>query len=78
MPSSAGTHGSADDINENGERLLSLCSTSGLSIGNTFVRHKRIHKKAWTSPDVNTSNEIDYNYVSTTDGALPCKMYWPI
>ena len=60
IPSSIGPHDSADDINDNGERLLSLCSTSGLSIGNTFFKHKRIHKKTWTSPDGNTSNEIDY------------------
>ena len=59
IPSSIGPHGSADDINDNGERLLSLCSTSGLSIGNTFFKHKRIHKNTWTSPDGNTSNEID-------------------
>ena len=59
IPSSIGPHGSADDINDNGERLLSLCSTSGLSIGNTFFKHKRIHKKTWTSPDGNTSNEFD-------------------
>ena len=62
IPSSIGPHGSADDINDNGGRLLSLCSTSGLSIGNTFFKHKRIHKKTWTSPDGNTSNEIDYMY----------------
>ena len=47
IPSSIGPHGSADDINDNGDRLLSLCS-------------KRIHKKSWTFPDGNTSNEIDY------------------
>ena len=51
IPSSIGPHGSADDINDNGERLLSLCSTSGLSIGNTFFKQKRIHKNTWTSPD---------------------------
>ena len=60
IPTSIGPHGSADDINDNGERLLSLCSTSGISIGNTFFKHKRIHKNTWTSQDGNTSNEIDY------------------
>ena len=38
IPSSIVPHGSADDINDNGELLLSLCSTSGLSIGNTFFQ----------------------------------------
>ena len=60
IPSSIGPHGPADDINDNSERLLSLCSISGLSIGNTFFKHKCIHKKIWTSPDRNTSNEIYY------------------
>ena len=60
IPSSIGPRGSADDINDNGERLLSICSISSLSIGNTFFKHKRIHKNTWTSPDGNTSNEIDY------------------
>ena len=45
IPTSIVPHGPADDINDNGELLLSLCSTSGLSIGNTFFKHKRIHKK---------------------------------
>ena len=60
VPSSIGPHGSADDINDNGERKLSLSSTSGVSIGNTVFKHKRTRKKTWTSPDGNTSNEIDY------------------
>ena len=34
---------------------------SGLSIGNTFSKHKRIHTQTWTSPEGNTSNEIDYD-----------------
>ena len=60
IPSSIGPHGSADNINDNGDRLLSLCSTIGLSIGNTFFKHKRIHKNTWISPDGNTSDDIDY------------------
>ena len=45
VPSSLGPHGSADDINDNGERKLSLSSTSGISIGNTVFKHKRTRKK---------------------------------
>ena len=71
IPISTGPHGSADDINDNGERLLSLCSTSGISIGNTFVKHGRIHKKTWTSPDGNTSNEIDFIYINNRPSSLP-------
>ena len=67
MVTEEGYHAGPHYINDNGERLMSLCSTSGLSIGNTFVKHGRIHKKTWTSPDGNTSNilngygNIDYN-----------------
>ena len=64
IPTSVGPHGSADDINDNGERLLSLGRvSSGLSIGNTFFKHKRTHKKTCSSPDGNTSNEIDFIYI---------------
>ena len=40
VPSSIAPHGSADDINDNGERKLSLSSTSGISIGNTVFKQK--------------------------------------
>ena len=59
-----GPHGSAQETNDNGERLLSLCSISGLCIGKTFFHHKTIHKKTWTSPDGKTQNEIDYICIS--------------
>ncbi|KAJ8353066.1 hypothetical protein AAFF_G00112060 [Aldrovandia affinis] len=42
-----------------------LTSTNGLSIGNTFFKHKQIHKVTWVSPDGNTWNELDYICTST-------------
>ncbi|KAJ8384508.1 hypothetical protein AAFF_G00204230 [Aldrovandia affinis] len=42
-----------------------LASTNGLSIGNTFFKHKQIHKMTWVSPDGNTRNELDYICTST-------------
>jgi len=60
-----GPHGSAISTNDNGERFALSCCTNGLSIGNMFFRHKRIHKVTWTSPDGGTSNEIDYICISS-------------
>ena len=40
--------------------MSTFCSNNGLKIGNTFFKHKDIHKKTWLSPDGNTLNEIDY------------------
>ena len=37
IPSSTGNHGSAHDINDNGERPLSHCSNRGISIGTHFA-----------------------------------------
>jgi len=60
-----GPFGSANLTNDNGERFILSCCTNGLSIGNTFFRHKQIHKVTWTSPDGGTSNEIDYICISS-------------
>ncbi|KAJ8385212.1 hypothetical protein AAFF_G00191840 [Aldrovandia affinis] len=65
LHTTVGPHGSASSTNDNGERLLMLTSTNGLSIGNTFFKHKQIHKVTWVSPDGNTQNELDYICTST-------------
>ena len=59
-----GPFGSSKEINDNGERMLELCSVNKLKIMNTFFNHKQIHKKTWTSPDGKTKNEIDYICIS--------------
>ena len=51
--------------NDNGERLKILCNLNDISIGNTFLKHKRIHKLTWLSPDHLTQNEIDYMSMSS-------------
>jgi len=57
---------SAKSTNDNGERLLTLGSTSNLSIWNTFLVDKRIiHKTTWTSQDDIIKNAIDYICIST-------------
>ena len=40
-----GPHGSAQQTNDNGERLLMFCNSNGICIGNTYFKHKLIHKR---------------------------------
>uniref|UniRef100_A0A2C9LDP9 Endonuclease/exonuclease/phosphatase domain-containing protein n=1 Tax=Biomphalaria glabrata TaxID=6526 RepID=A0A2C9LDP9_BIOGL len=40
-----GPYDSAENISDNGERLISLCASNRLSIGNTYFKHKQMHKK---------------------------------
>ena len=46
--------------NENGERLLSYCSSNKLRIGGSMFRHKNIHLGTWRSPNGSTVNQIDH------------------
>ena len=59
-----GLFGSASHTNSNGERPILLCSINGLCIGNSYFRHKMIHKYTWRSPDGHAENEIDYFCIS--------------
>ncbi|XP_061879946.1 craniofacial development protein 2-like [Entelurus aequoreus] len=65
LNATVGPHGSASSTNDNGERLLMLASTNGLSIGNTFFMHKQIHKMTWVSPGGGTRNELDNICINT-------------
>ena len=59
-----GPFSSASHTNNNGERLILFCSINGLCIGNSYPRHKMIHKNTWRSPDAHTENETDYFCIS--------------
>ena len=65
MESTIGPHWSANITNENGERFTLFCSLNDIGIGNTFCKHKDIHKTSWLSPDHHTNNEIDYISISS-------------
>lgn len=52
--------------NENGERLIELCSNHRLVIGGTIFPHKNCHKVTWVSPDHRTENQIDHFTISKT------------
>ena len=60
LNSVVGPWGTARETSDNGDRMSTFCSNNGLKIGNTFFKHKDIHKKTWLSPDGNSVNEIDY------------------
>ena len=57
--STMGNHGMGER-NNNGTRLVDVCSENGIVI----FQHKNIHKYTWTSPDSNTSNQIDHVLVN--------------
>lgn len=60
-----GPNGSATETDDNGEKMTMVCGTVGLSVGNTFFQHKKMHKTTWTFPDGKATNEIDYFCISS-------------
>ena len=63
--STIGTFSSSTSTNDNGKHLKMFCNLNNTSIGNTFFKHKCIHKLTWLSPDHLTQNEIDYMLISS-------------
>ena len=57
-------HRTANEINDKGERLISVCRNNAINIGNSFFKHKIMHKKTRRSPVNNTQNEIDCIYIN--------------
>lgn len=49
-----------DIVNDNGERLIGLCSAFDMKIMNGFYQHKQIHKYTWIQPTRNLKTIIDY------------------
>ena len=43
-------------MNENGERLIELCTTYNLVIGGILFPHRDIHKLTWYSPNGRDKN----------------------
>ncbi|XP_025097624.1 uncharacterized protein LOC112565936 [Pomacea canaliculata] len=54
-----GRHG-CGCMNENGERLVELCTMYNLVIGGTLFPHRNVHKLTWCSPNGRDSNQIDH------------------
>ena len=52
------------DRTDNGERLLSYCSSNKLKIGGSLFQHKDIHKGTRRSPSGQTVNQIDHICIS--------------
>jgi endonuclease/exonuclease/phosphatase family metal-dependent hydrolase len=49
-----------ENTNDNGSRLIFFAASQNMVIGTTLFLHKEIHKRAWSSPDSNTYNQIDH------------------
>ena len=58
-PSCLGSFG-VGNMNENGQRLLELCSFRGLCITNTFFKLKFQHKVSWRHPRSKHWHQIDF------------------
>ena len=52
-------------MNENGERLLELCTTYNLVIGGSLFPHTDIHKLTWCSPNGRDRNQIDHLMINS-------------
>lgn len=49
-----------DSVNDNSDRLLSLCSSVGLSATGTWFQRRDIHRLSWISNDGTTKKELDH------------------
>lgn len=49
-----------DNINDNGTRLIELCTQNDMRICNGFYQHKEIHKYTWEQPTRQLKSIIDY------------------
>jgi len=49
-----------DMVNDNGERLIELCTQTSLKIWNGFFNHTNIHKYTWEQHTKNLKTIIDY------------------
>ena len=55
-----------DAVNDNGDRLISICSQTEMRILNGFFQHKDIHKYTWVQPTRGLKSIIDYVIVKHT------------
>nr|XP_018901479.1 PREDICTED: craniofacial development protein 2-like [Bemisia tabaci] len=49
-----------DAVNDNGDRLIDICSQMEMKILNGFFQHKDIHKYTWVQPTRGLKSIIDY------------------
>jgi hypothetical protein len=54
-----GNESSHEISNDNGVRVVNLATSKNLVVKSNIFPHCSIHKYTWTSPDVQTHNQID-------------------
>ncbi|CAF2093080.1 unnamed protein product [Rotaria magnacalcarata] len=67
-----------DITNENGEKLIDLCTINNLLIvTNTFFKHKLVHQTSWMHPGNKQWHMIDYTLVNKKfrSSIEDCRMY---
>ena len=47
-------------MNDNGERLMDMCTTYDFVIGRMLIPHRDVHKLTWYSPNGRDKNQIDH------------------
>ncbi|XP_035226378.1 uncharacterized protein LOC118198735 [Stegodyphus dumicola] len=57
-------------MNDNGDKLIELCSEFKLKIQNTFFRHKDVDKYTWYACGRNTKSIIDYCITKQTSALI--------
>ena len=55
------------EVNENGRKLIELCTKKKLSVGNTFIGKKDIHKFTWVSGVDDRKSLLDFIVVQEED-----------
>lgn len=61
-------------VNDNGQRLITLCEQNDLKITNGYYPHKEIHKYTWTKPSQNLKSIIDYLIVQQKTNLKICNV----
>lgn len=55
-----GKFGLQGEVNDNGQRMLDYCITNDMLIGNTWFKHKTIHKITYEAENLGHKSMIDY------------------
>ncbi|CAF0787582.1 unnamed protein product [Rotaria sp. Silwood1] len=66
-----------DITNENGEKLIDLCTINSIIVTNTFFKHKLAHQTSWMHPGNKQWHMIDYTLVNKKfrSSVEDCRMY---
>ncbi|CAF0883692.1 unnamed protein product [Rotaria sordida] len=66
-----------DTTNENGGKLIDLCTINNIIVTNTFFKHKLVHQTSWMHPGSKQWHMLDYTLVNKKfrSSIEDCRMY---